>query len=245
MANYTLSDVCREYLIEIGESSMNKYPRFYQYGVSGLRELNMNSAGVIKAVELPINDNYTCNLPQDYLQYKTIGLLGADCRVYSIGRNDTLSLLECCAPTQNWDANNFGIFNNYENNYRNGEFMGRMFGVNGGVNGYGQFRIDVENQTILLSDLAANVSSIVMEYLADINAINDDFPVHPFIIESLKAYMYFKSIQRDRNRSIGEKEQAKRDYEIAAKWSKKRFTASTIQEYFEAFRSGNTASVKF
>jgi hypothetical protein len=245
MANYTLDSIVKEYTIEVGGSDMNKYPRYYQYGVSGIRELNMNSSGVVKSVELCIEGNSTCNLPPDYLQYKTIGLLGADCRIHSIGRNDTLSLSGCCAPTQNWGVNSFGMINNFDSNYRNGEFMGRMFGVNGGVNGYGQFRIDVENQIILLSDLAPLSTSIVLEYLADIESVDGDFIVHPFIIEALKAFIYWKSIQRDRNRSIGEKEQAKNDYNVAAKWAKKRFTASTIQEYLEAFRSGNTASVKF
>jgi len=143
--------------------------------------------------------------------------------------------------------------------------MGRIFGLQGGINPYGEYRIDKANNVILLSrlfvqnfinnpdliDIGANATSsvrptsIVLEYIADIAAVDGDFEIHPFMVEALKSWMYYKSIQRDRARGTGEKEMARRDYFTEARWTRKRFNQSTIDEWLAAFRSGNTASVKW
>ena len=257
---YTLKNIIQEYLIEIGDSQFNKYPRYYQLGVSALRELNMNASSVMKSIDMPIKVNSTCDLPLDYLMYSKIGLVGSDGCIHSLGQNDCQSFLQSytdCGEPQKLileptvatsTASPFGgvsTLNNYGNNYRNGEFMGRMFGINGGLNGYGNFRIDRENQLILVSNLAIGTLSVAMEYMADVSLSDGDFEVHPYIIESIKAYVYWKAIQRDRGRGNGEKQIAERDYNNAARWAKNRYTSSTIQEWKEAFRSGNSAAVKW
>jgi hypothetical protein len=250
---------------------MNKYPRFYTIAVSGLRELNMNQSAILKTIEMPIKDNMTCDLPLDYLQYSRIGVLDANGCLKAMAQCNCHSFLqsynncgepEVLAPyttstisTTDGTVSDIstssstvggGVYASpYTGSFRNGEFVGRMFGVSGGGSAYGEYRIDRENQVILVSNLMPSTFSIVMEYYSDIENIDGDFEVHPFVIESLKAYIYWKSIQRDRNRSIGEKDQAQRDYNIAARKSKKRFTSSTITEWEQAFRSGNTASVKW
>jgi hypothetical protein len=270
---YKLDDIVKEFIIEGGNAQMNKYPRFYTIAVSGLRELNMNQSAILRTIEMPIKQNMTCDLPLDYLQYSRIGVLDANGCLKSLAQCDCMSFLQsynnCGEPevlrpyttsvisttdgsvsdvttSSSVSSSSNGVaFNPYGGNYRNGEFMGRMFGVGGGGSPYGEYRIDRENHILLVSNLMAGTYSIVMEYYADIENINGDFDVHPFIIEPLKAYIYWRSIQRDRNRSVSDKKQAKRDYDIAARWSKKRFTSSTITEWMQAFRSGNNASVKW
>lgn len=282
--DYTLDNVVKEYLIEIGDTQLNKYARHYQHAVSGLREFNMDSSGIIKVLQLAIKPNDTADLPLDYLQYTKIGLIGEDGNVYALGKNDSISLTKsfdnCGAPISGIKASqtnptlasltNGIYFGDNGMSYRNGQFMGRIFGLQGGINPYGEYRIDRANQVILLSrlfvqnftnspdllDIGDNVTphqssnamrptSIVLEYLADIDSIDGDFAVHPFMVEALKSWMYYKSIQRDRARGNGEKEIARRDYYAEARWTKKRFTQSTVSEWIAAFRSGNTASVKW
>jgi len=279
--DYRLDNIVKEYLIETGDTQLNRYSRFYQHAVSGLREFNMDSSGVIKVVELAIRANDTVDLPLDYMQYTKIGLIGEDGNVYALGKNNNLALNqsfdECGAPAAARGANrtnptlssltNGIYFGDNGMSYRNGEFMGRIFGIQGGINPYGEYRIDRANNVILLSRLfvqnfinspdlvnegdtiiqrdAVRPTSIVLEYLADIEAVDGDFAVHPFMVEALKSWMYYKSIQRDRARGNGEKEAARRDYFTEARWTKKRFTQSTVSEWIAAFRSGNTASVKW
>ena len=252
--NYTLDDIINEFIIEGGGSQSNQYARFYTLAVSGLRELNMDASGTTKVIQMPIKANDTCDLPIDYLKYKVIGLIGTDGQIRSLGRNDNLSLIpsynDCGAqvplPQAPSDLSlSTGLWQkDWAGSYKNGEFLGRMFGVHGGQNGLGEFRIDAGSRTIRLSQLQSGIISVAMEYLADINSVEGDFSVHPYIVETLKSWVFWKSIQRDRNRSLGEKQLAAQAYHLEARKSKNRFQSSTISEWYSAIRNGNVASVK-
>lgn len=65
------------------------------------------------------------------------------------------------------------------------------------------------------------------------------------MIETLKAWMYWKGIQRDRNFGLGEKDMAERAYIKALRIAIKRFNSTSLSTWYEAIRSGNKASVKF
>ncbi len=219
--------------------------------VGFLREYNMDTAaGLPSVVELVLNDNDTANLPPDYLQYRMIGICGADGKMHSLGRNNKLCLTDNCANPVNYQAGNIGDFgfasiDGFSESWRNGEFIGKMFGVNGGNNANGEFRIDLKNGLIRFGGLPKNTGSLVMEYIADIEAINDDFIVHPYIIQTLKEWVHWQSISFDRNRGIGEKEQAKANYFRESRWSTRRFQQFTVEEFAQAVRSGNVAAPKW
>ena len=274
MVGLTLDNIVKEYLFETGDTQLNKYARFYQLALSGLREFNMNNSGVIKTVQLPIKVNDTCDLPLDYLQYSKIGMIGSNGQINSLGKNDNLSLVrhfdDCGGPiasqatihsqTRGADSDSNAAWGgDLGGTVRNSEFMGRMFGVNGGTNSLGEFRIDREHAMIVLSGIISagfpestaadngqiSATSIVMEYLGDISMVDGDFEVHPFMIDSLKDWMYWKSIQKSTNTGRGKVADARSDYFKSSRWAKKRFTSNTIDEWLAGFRSGNTASVKF
>jgi len=254
---YTLSDIVNELLIELGEGQSNKFARFYQFGVSFLREQNMDLSGVPKVVSLTIDDTDSINLPHDYLNYIRIGVCGRDGQIHSLGRNDNLCLDKCfddCGNPQSCDPNTAepttlsGLVLSGEywgDNMRNGEVMGRFFGIGGGNNLNGYYRFDLPNGQIHLGGLNLYTTSIVLEYLADVNSIDGDFVVHPFLIEALKNYMYWKSIARERNRNASEKQMAMIDYEKSERLARIRFNSRNSNEWLEAFRHGNQAAVKW
>lgn len=248
MNEYTLDSIIKEYLIETGESSLNKYARYYQLAVSFLRESNMNQSGIPKVVQIDISANDTVNLPLDFLEYNKIGVADRFGNIHSLAQNDNISLLEtfndCGEPTR-IKSQPQGIAYRNDNNWRNGECMGRFFGIGGGNSAYGNYKVDYKNGIIVLSNMTNISQSIVLEYLADITSIDKDFKVHPFIVETLKAWIYWKTIQRDAKRSANDKEIARRDFYVAQKWSGKRFSKSTIKEWVQGFRSGNVASPKW
>lgn len=257
--SYKLKDIVSEYIIEGGGSQLNQFARLYQLAVSGLREFNMNASGITKTEQLPIKVNDTCDLPQDYLQYSKIGLVGSDGMIHSLGRNDNLSMYpvvdDCGGPIPAVNNSVFPEFNQfygyeYNSTARNGEFMGKIFGIHGGKNPYGDFKIDRERGLVLISGLtlpgaAISVRSVFMEYISDINSVDGDFDVHPFMVEALKNWIYWKLIQRDRNRPGSQVDRALHDYNISKRWAKKRFQTATLQEYVSAFRHGNMAGPKF
>jgi hypothetical protein len=245
---YTLSDICNELLIEMGESQSNKFARFYQLGVAGLRKMNFNTIGVPKVVELTISSADTAPLPNDYVRYTKIALC-IDGRLYCLGEDNSLCLNknydDCGNPVahgNNITPNGFVSTQYYADHYRNGENMGRFFGIGADNNLLGYYRIDKENNQILFSELTCS-ASVVMEYLADINSIDGDFEVHPFCVEALKDWIFWKLKQRS-SKPLGEQQLAEQNFRDSSRLMRMMVTSSTKEEWVAAFQSGNQATPK-
>ncbi len=257
--NYTLDTIVKEYIIEIGDDAMNRYAKFYQFGINFLRENNMDCGGIPKIVDLPVNVTDTIDLPIDYLQYTRIAICGKDGKLHSLGRNNNLCLSKhydnCRNPIahvggqQTATSPGFGIWGNgfasTADHIRNGEITGSFFGIGGGNNANGYYRIDTAAGQIKLGNLLCHTHSIILEYISDINAENNDYSVHPFIIEALKSSIAFQNLKRSSNASLGAISEAERRLWRDEKTAQRRFNATTNNEWLESFRSGNFASPKW
>jgi hypothetical protein len=261
---HKLDKVVREYLIESGETNLAKYSRAYQFGVSGLREMNMDLSGVVQIAVLPINSADQVYLPNDYIQYTKIGLVCGDGIVRSLGLNPNINLALSVDNCGNPQAPNVRISNpsgvdilananwdGFTDNFRNGELMGRFFGIGGGQNPFGYYRIDERNNVIQLGALNSGspsniqIQNIVLEYISNLNLHDGDYQVHPFIVESIKCWIHWRMISWNSSRSLGEKEMARKDFFQKRREAKMRYGAATIDEWLSALRSGNFASIKF
>lgn len=253
---YTLSDIVNEFLVENGDGQTNKFARFYQFGLSFLRRTNFNTSGFPKVVELHIHSNDTANLPNDYVRYTRIALC-SNGRLFSLGQDDNLCLNKAyndCGQqiAQGNTTNNLGGtgiigagflgFPMVADHFTNGEFMGRMFGIGGDNNCFGYYRIDKPSNKILFRDLAQSCT-VVLEYLADVSAIDGDFEVHPFAIEALKDWIQWKYKQRS-SKPLGEQQLAQQNFNESNRLMRMMFLSSTKDEWIAAFATGNQASPK-
>jgi hypothetical protein len=256
MGNYKVGTIVKEYLIEIGDSQYNRFAKFFQYAVSGVREWNMDLTGLPQHALLTVNDNDTVDLPMDLLNWSFIGIIGDDGLMYPLAQKKNISLqksTDACGNDSPYRGNNefiatslIGVEPNvYAEHSRNGELIGKYFGVGGGNNGNGYFRWDKTACQLVLNGINFRISGVYIEYISDITAVNQDYDVHPYMIETLKAWIYWKSIQRDRNFSLGEKAMAEQSYIKAYRIAIKRFNSTTLSAWYEAIRSGNKAAVKF
>jgi hypothetical protein len=242
---YKLDDIVTEYVLENGETQ-NKRGRIYAIAVSCLRGFNMKTTGVPKVVELVLDGTDSVSLPNDFLQYNKVAMC-INGVLYSLGLNNNLCL------NKTYDACGVPIPHNYQNNFnyyqwgtfpygdaltiRNGEFAGRLFGIGSDNNVLGYFRIDKENNQIVFSGLH-KYGSIILEYIADIEAIDGDFAVHPYMIEALKNYISWKLIANDRSRNGNEKVLAKQDYMQSATAMRFMYNKFNIDEWNAAAQSG-------
>ena len=69
----TCDSIITEYINERGENE-NKRKRLDGIAVSGIRQFNITTSGVIKVVEMHIDVADFANLPLDYIQYSKINL---------------------------------------------------------------------------------------------------------------------------------------------------------------------------
>ena len=173
-------------------------------------------------------------MPNDYIEYTKIGVLGDDGIVRVLGENtgmnisgdftldvndevvldsDGIEVLEDTpgsAGTQISNINNLGEYIVFRNFYYNSA-VGRLYGIGGGNNARGYFRIDKENDRIEVYSGVNADKYVILEYINDETMRKD--PVVPMMAESaIRAYIYYRYIQRKVNVSLGEKQLAERDW---------------------------------
>lgn len=251
----TLDNVVREHLIEIGDNNLNRYARTLQYAISILRELNIDVSGVPAIFHLTVSDTDTVNLPHGYINYTRIALCDAGGNLHSLGINPNMCLNRShddCGNLKketvvNGNSGLVGLWDwtYFSDNFRNGEFMGRFFGVGGGNNANGYYRIDVDNGFIQLQQLPSGTASLVLECICDLSMVNGNFLVHPFIIETVKRGIFWRSVKYNRSISLGEKQLAEQGYTQAYATAVRRYSAGTFQEWMQTFRISTQLTPKF
>lgn len=269
MVTYTLNIVIKEMLVELGETNENKYARLLQHGISGLREFNFDLAngfeGVPTSVVLPVNSNQSVDLPADYINYVRIGVLDNNGNLLVLGLNNdmrrggpvdlcgnptnTLQVQTTSSTTNNSNPD-LAVLNGvllswdgYADNFRNGELTGRFFGIGGGTNPNGYYRVDMKSGQILLGGVKA--SNVFLEYLSDLQAVDGEYLVHPYVVEALKCYIYWKMASRNERKTGMVKQESRQEYFNEFARAKARFNAHTVEEWYAAFRFSNKMSPRF
>ncbi len=255
MVQYTVNSIVKEYLAQIGDTNMGRFMKFKTIAVSGIRQWHMDVTGVPNVVTLDVSSTDRAPLPFDYLNYTKIGICGADGVMYPLAENNNICLdrnFDACGNESTCESD-YSLGGGYaytapgfvNDHWRNGEMMGRFFGIGGGQNANGYFKIDTKNGEIVLKNLLCSVHQIELEYISDITAVNGDFAVHPFMLQTLKYWIYYQALVFDRNAGESEKAEAERRYNKEYRVSKKRFSSTPLSEWYRAIRSGNNAAVKF
>jgi len=253
MKQYTLDTVVREYLFEIGETTEAKYARFLQFGIATLRDLHLDVSGKIKTVSLEVDANLgVANLPKDFIRHTKLGVVDGNGMFHTLAEADRLtspSKVDDCGDLERSHGGATGTvgFISSEwnaDNYRNGEFTGRMFGIGGGGNRYGYYKFDLTNGWIVFnSDFGA--TEVYLEYLGDMQQEAFDYIVNPFIVDAIKSGMYLRSIKRDRNITLGEKQLADADYVKEKGKAVARMNNATLDEWYTSLRKSFRLAPKF
>lgn len=258
-----LMDVCNEWCAENGKPQ-NQIARLYTIALSGLREIHMDFNGIIKIVQLTINSNDTVDLPNDFLRYTKIGILGADGRIHSLNVDSSISLNPvynaCGQQIQIPNVNSSGGFPVFGDGFA-GVFAGAFFGVagfpglNGGVFGIGggnssigYYRLDRATNQLWLANMNAHLGrNLILEYVADVNtdSSGEDFEVHPFIVETIKYWISWKYVIGDRNTPTGEKMMRRNEYYNSYRISNNRYSACLPEEWASTLRKTNVAAPRF
>lgn len=245
-SNYLLKNIVKEWISENGKSEA-QFARLYTIALSGLREMNMDVNGIIKIVELAINDNDTVDLPEDFMNYSKIGILGTDGRIHCLGVDNSISMNPVHNDCGDQIANpNTGFpYSGAFYGFNGGD--GGIFGIGGGNNNIGYYRLDRASNQLWLANMSfLGGAGIILEYIADVNASSEgDFEIHPFIIQTIKDFISWKYVNGDRNTSLGEKQIRRNEYFNSLRISKHRYGSSTIEEWYSALRTQNQATPRF
>lgn len=251
MVKVTLDSIVREWLFENGATE-HKYPKMLSLALGCLRTLNMDVSGSPVARLLPVNSNNTVDLPNDFISLVTLGIYDTAGNVrplYPAFTKGKDVLIDNCGniQTSNGSGNTREVIyweSNDHSYYNFGEVTGGFFGLGGGQNVNGYYTVNAERGYIALDNYAGG-DTIYMEYLSDLKRTDGQFTIHPYIIDTVKSYLSWKSVENNFNIPLNHKEVSRRNYIIEKKKSVSRFKSFTKDEMLQSFRKGNKMSPKF
>jgi len=216
----TLDKIVRSALSDRGYT-MHWYLQFLSYAVNGLRELNFDVLQNIKSVRLPINSYKAATLPIDYVDYVRVGNeVGQYIYPWS-EKDDSFNRLNKFDSQGNKisygdvEATNGVLPNNWEGfwytNYINdkGEHLGRIFNNRPG---YRESFVIIRERGEIQLDVSYTGNEIVMDYISDGMLLTASNAIHPYAIEAIKAYIFWKQKENGRHFNITERQLAKDEF---------------------------------
>ena len=167
-----------------------------------------------------------------------LGVVGEDGLVYIFGENKNKNLL----------ANNSGDLPDYMLGYSDFVYRnflgteGRIYG-HGGGHYSGEYRINLEENRIELT-LGTSVTSVYMEYIAD-EARATNPSVHVYAEQAIRAYIYYRLVERKSNVPAVEKQRARQEYYNERRLANSRLKAFSKEEALKTIRKNFVQSPKY
>jgi len=164
-------EVCVNEYLDRSEQSNHKYFKLWNIAFAGMQKMGINFFYQIQSIKLPINSNYTVNLPGNYLQWCKVGVLNDRGEIIPLDYNNRLTLFADLQTNRISQTQDDSLFNFYFGNsfifynYWNGDTFENLYGLPSGGPFVGSFKIDSMNGLIVLNDYF-QYSYVILEYLA-------------------------------------------------------------------------------
>lgn len=231
------------------------------FALRGMREMGFDMLKVVRSLKMPVSSNNTIELPDDYVDWSKVGVVGNDGLVYVLGENKNLNVSQTYDLDSNGDpqdANNDGFYDRVDSksatssgspasdagisdgmesyifrNFVHENNQGRLYGIGGG-NYYGEFRVNLDQNRLELKS-NSSISEVVIEYIAD-EARSVNPRVHIYAEEALRSFIYYKMIERKASVPANEKARARQEYYNERRKANARMKSFTKEELLKTIR---------
>lgn len=230
----TVSEVVSDFIMSLDADDFAKNVSdtlVHNYALRGIREMGFDMLQRVRSIKLSKGDNDTVQLPDDFVSLVKIGVVGDDGLVYVLSNNPNINYSQKYKEDSAGnliDSNGDGVYDRESakgktsatgiggdddhivfSNYIYQNNVGQLYGLGGGRY-EGQYRLNLDQNRIELM-LNSAFSEVVIEYVAD-EARSENPTVHTMAEEALRAYIYYKVIERKSNVPAGEKARARAEY---------------------------------
>jgi len=231
------------------------------YALRGIREMGFDILKKIRSLKITVDTtNNTAEFPDDFVDWSKIGVVGSDGIVYALGENKNINQSQAYATANGstYDSDNDGLLERVDSkgatdsgspsvgsdlndgmdsyvfrNYVYGGNEGRLYGAGGGQY-YAEFRVNMDQNRIELRG-NSSINEIVIEYIAD-EARSTNPSVHVYAEEALRAYIYYKIIERKSSVPANEKMRARSEYYNERRLANARIKSFTKEEALKTIR---------
>lgn len=234
------------------------------FALRGIREIGFDLGKKVRSLKLSIASNDTIALPDDFVDLIKVGIVDSNNIVRVFGNNKNINysqrltsqnvsgpmdipdnqifqVEDSKTATNNSTSEGSSevyIFENYI--YQGG--IGRLYGAGGG-NLSGGYRLNLDQNRIEI-DSNDNYSEVVIEYIAD-EARSFDPEVHVYAEEALRAYIYYKLIERKSSVPSNEKARARAEYYNERRKANARLSNFTKEEALKTIRKNFMQAPKY
>jgi hypothetical protein len=263
----SLEQIVNDYILTLdGDDYVNNSNAVVirNYALRGIREMGFDILKRIKSLKLSVNtDNDTVDLPDDFVDYVKIGVVGSDGLIYVFAenKNQNMAMKYVTDSAGNpVDSDGDGVFDRVDaktegvgrasvsdfESYTFRNFLyegniGRAYGIGGGKYS-GEFRINNEQNRIELYS-TAGYSEVIIEYIAD-EARSTNPSIHIYAENALRSYIYYRLIERKANVPMVEKSRARQEYYNERRIANARLKSFTKEEALKTIRKNYKQSPK-
>lgn len=251
----TIDQVVRRALLETGYT-IHMYPYFYNYAMHGLQEMEIDTIGNIKELELPSTTSYSNVNIGVIIDVKHLN--GG--HYQPIPKSEDLSFASFNAATSQTTGSDFlftfsdtqinvkrldvtkgvkaslTIGNEYEYNGFNfnvhGEPKGRLFGNASGNSCVWQY----DPSASQLAVANASNKDLHIVYLDISNEKAPSSVVNPLAVEALTQYIRFRHMDGKRSVQVNDKMQARRDWQNAYRLLRARKYQLSVEDILQSYK---------
>jgi len=244
-------DECINGYIDEAELSTHKYFKLWQLAFRIMTQLGLSFFYEIRSVKLPVNPNFTVDLPSNYLNYSKVGVLNDSGEIIPLKYNDKLTTYAEFSPdrfskTQDSTLYNFFLFNTpIWYNFWTGNSFTTLYGMPSGAPFVGNFKID-NNAGVILLDETFAYPYIMLEYIASPQQGQQYFVPLQFkeaMIAGL-AYLDIRSIPSSRRGNLGDKRDRRHEFFNERRLAWANYRPFHLEEAFEWAQANTRLTVK-
>lgn len=240
-----------------------------ELALRGVSEMDLTLTKNLRSLDRVVNGDGTIDIPEDYLDYVAIYALGPQNQLITLYKNKRLNVsldyvldnegknvkddkgefIYSIGPRVTTYSESFPVITDGDDDRAvYGEFTrvyaGTNYGLGGGGNNYGQYKIDIINNTIQLN-VRSDVKMVVLDYVSDSLSTKYDVVVPVALRESIYAWIYWKAIEYNKNTPDREKERAMRVYDRAKRIAKRKMNRFRLEEWLYTGSRNQMQSLKF
>lgn len=258
-----LNQVINDFIITLDTDDYVSYApdtTIRAFALRGIREMGIDMLKVVRSLKLSVTSNGTVTLPDDYVDWTKVGVVGSDGLVYVLGENKNINQSQKYSTSGGYfyDTDGDGLYDREDsksatnsgspavddgitdgmNSYIFRNFVhennhGRLYGVGGG-HYYGEFRVNMDQNRLELKS-NGDISEVVIEYIAD-EARATNPRVHVYAEEALRSFIYYKLIERKAAVPANEKARARQEYYNERRKANARMKSFTKEELLKTIR---------
>tara|TARA_R100000231_G_scaffold128122_3_gene99125 strand:- start:427 stop:1272 length:846 start_codon:yes stop_codon:yes gene_type:complete len=246
------------------------------HALRGIREFGFDMSKTIRSLKLTVDTaNNTVELPDDFVDWSKVGVVGNDGIVYVLGENKNLNFSQAYSNASGTkvgnaasaiDSDGDGVFdridsksatnsgspsmsNDITNGFDSAIFRNYYYGAQNAIYGHGGGHLYGEFRVNLDQnriELGSNDDiSEVVIEYVADEARSKNPDVHVYLEEALRSYMYYKIIERKASVPVSEKARARQEYYNERRKANARIKSFTKEEALKTIRKNYRQSPKF